>query len=106
MESISNRAPIQHGSYSLIEFLLGDGIHPGWLNEQSHHRFEGIALRCAGGPGDQAERQSARSTGRGDWQSGNGPERVRRRAQTLLKQRSSRSSCIRFPVDAELNSMF
>jgi hypothetical protein len=75
METISNRDPVQHRSHSLIEFLLGDGIHPGWLDEQRHHRFGSIALRCPGYPGDQTERQSARSRGRGVWHSGGTPSK-------------------------------
>ena len=27
----------QYRSNSLLEFLLGDGTHPGWLDTQLHH---------------------------------------------------------------------
>jgi hypothetical protein len=68
MESKSNRTHVQQSSHSLIEFLLGDGIHPGWLDNQNHHPFATTALKCPGYPA-HAERQAAKSTGRGVWQS-------------------------------------
>jgi hypothetical protein len=33
----------QRRSPSLIDFLLGDGIHPGWLDQQRHHAFAPMA---------------------------------------------------------------
>jgi hypothetical protein len=29
---------VEYQTHSLIEFLLGDGIRPGWLDKQSHSR--------------------------------------------------------------------
>ena len=37
METISKQANIKYQTRSLIDFLLGDGIHPGWLDEQSNN---------------------------------------------------------------------
>jgi len=38
----------QRRSPSLIDFLLGDGIHPGWLDEQRHHAFAPMARSWSG----------------------------------------------------------
>jgi len=46
METSINRT--QHASRSLIEFLLGDGIRPGWLDEQRHHLFARLETRLNG----------------------------------------------------------
>jgi hypothetical protein len=35
MEIVRDRKPNQFAPPSLIEFLLGDGIHPGWLDKYS-----------------------------------------------------------------------
>jgi len=68
METKCNRVPVQR-AHSLIEFLLGDGTRPGWLDEQSHHQFGKVALRRPGDPADDVERQAAKNTGRSVWQS-------------------------------------
>ncbi len=60
-----NQSADQHRSPSLIDFLLGDGIHPGWLDQQSHHAFGRIALRCPAYSDDQ----SVTLTSRGVWHS-------------------------------------
>lgn len=41
---------IHSKSLSLIEFLLGDGMQPGWLDTQSHHCFARVPLNCPGYP--------------------------------------------------------
>jgi len=69
MEPKCNRILVQR-THSLIEFLLDDGIRPGWLDEQSHHQFGKVALRRPGHPAGDAERQAAKNTGRGVWHSG------------------------------------
>jgi len=104
METISNRDPIQHRSHSLIEFLLGDGIHPGWLDEQRHHRFGSIALRLPGLPrrsDGKTVREKQRQRRLAQWRH---TEQVRRYVKKLPKQRNGRRSRVHVPIDVELDS--
>lgn len=64
MNATGKRGHVQLGSHSLIEFLLGDGVHPGWLDEQKHHPFATVA-KCPGYPANRAERQATKNAGRG-----------------------------------------
>jgi len=36
METIIKQSNFEYQTRSLIDFLLGDGIQPGWLDEQSY----------------------------------------------------------------------
>lgn len=44
METINKQANIEYQTRSLIDFLLGDDIHSGWLDEQSHNPSLSAAL--------------------------------------------------------------
>jgi hypothetical protein len=44
MESIRDRNSSQFAAPSLIEFMLGDGIHPGWLDEQRISMYNSLAI--------------------------------------------------------------
>jgi hypothetical protein len=45
IEPTINPNPAQYISDSLIEFLLGNGKRPGWLDEQKHHPFARLEAR-------------------------------------------------------------
>jgi len=36
METTVRQSDIEYQSHSLIDFLLGDGMQPGWLDKQGH----------------------------------------------------------------------
>ncbi|QNI31155.1 hypothetical protein H7849_18945 [Alloacidobacterium dinghuense] len=57
-------------SCSLVDFLLGDGIRPGWLDKQSHHAFANIEVSCPGYAGDQGRREVTECVVRGVWHGG------------------------------------
>ena len=38
MKPINSRTDTECLACSLIEYLMGDGVHPGWLSRRSHHR--------------------------------------------------------------------
>jgi hypothetical protein len=66
MEPKKNRTLTQCRAPSLIEFLLGNGTHPGWLDKQSHHTYAGFEQRCPYYSGDRAGEQVAISSASGD----------------------------------------
>jgi hypothetical protein len=39
METTGKKLYVGYQLHSLIEFLLGDGIRPGWLDHQPHSRL-------------------------------------------------------------------
>ena len=45
MSTTINPNPVRYISDSLIEFLLGNGNRPGWLDEQRHHPFARLELQ-------------------------------------------------------------
>jgi len=48
MEIAGNRTPAPYRFQSLVEFLIGDGVDPGWLDEQSRHSTISLAQRSPG----------------------------------------------------------
>lgn len=70
MDTRRIRALDKSSSHSLLEFLLGNDTHPGWLDKQSHYRFARVELSCPDYPGDQAEKRAVGSTTRGVWHGG------------------------------------
>jgi len=44
METTVRQSDIEYQSHSLIDFLLGDGMQPGWLEKQSHTPSSNAAM--------------------------------------------------------------
>jgi hypothetical protein len=84
VETINNPARIECLSCPLVEFLLGDGVHTGWLDKLSYQTFRSSA------PGllsrDQRDHRGEEASGIagwGAWREGGSQSEVHGRAQAL-----------------------